>query len=267
MVIDPGKFDQTSPKDLLSSVAGIREKKGKGKREFELLEDLRQKALDYFLNLCFEKALFYQHGVMEERSKPKEKRNQKIITSSLKGMEGIINEAEKVIEAQKADRWRSRRYRFQGRLLDYQGKYNKAVDYYKQAVQFATKDPEYTEKKIPRQLEYEAFLAYSLLMSGKDKEGVKYSRLVWKKFFDSSDGKRLKNLSYATWAIWATGIPIRVGQAWGKVKGMEKKELKKWLDEALKLIAKPVLEDPLIGKVDFAFRKDEIRALERELKL
>jgi len=266
VVLSPKKFSQTKPVEILKKVATVRERKGKGESELKLVDSLVDKAFDYFVNLLFEKALFLQHTVIEEMSKPERERDEKVVKLYIKRMGDVVSLASKLIYLLKAKRLYSRVHRFEGRVFDYAENYSEAVKAYKKALKYYTLDPEFIETGIPRNLEYKAFLAYSTIMAGKVKEGLKMSRQIWNEFISGKTGLRLKKISYGTWAIWATGIPIRVGLASQKVKGIDRKEVLRWLEEAEKLIEKPVKKDKFLGDVDFAIRKGEIQSLKTAIR-
>jgi hypothetical protein len=249
-------FEQLTPSEVLFKIANLREKRGKGKKEQELLAEISDKALDYYLSLLFEKALFCQHEVMEEKDK-----------TSLEKMKREVVNIYRLVRSLKLERWYSRVYRFEGKAMDYSKKYNEACVYYKKAIKNARKDPEYLEKKVPRVLEYQAFLANSTMMSGEVKKGMVMSRKIWEEFIKGDTGIGLKKQSYTTWAIWATGIPIRVARAAKLFKEINKNEVASWLDEASKLIVKPVTNDSLVGSVDFEIRKAEIIKAKKLLDL
>ena len=258
---------ESTPKEVLNAIAHIREKKGKGKQTLVLIEKVLIVAQDYVVRLYLEKVLVYQHEVMEDRSKPESKQNKSRQAKYVKKMEETTLEAKSYIERYKLYRWESRIQRFLGRVADYKKDFSKAVIYYKRAIATAKKDPEYVAERIPRWLEYEAFLAYSLLMFGKVNEGFSMSRRVYKKFDTTSEGKFLRKKDYPTWAIWKTGVPISVG-FWflEKKDGLSKKELLSWLKEAEGDLSVPKGSKRWIGKVDFGFRLDEIKAIRRQLK-
>jgi tetratricopeptide (TPR) repeat protein len=264
---DTKDIKTTAPDLILKKLATLREKKKKGKKEFELLDKILAFAHDYVVTLYLEKALFYQHSFMEERSKPKDRQNQKVFRQSLKGMRASVEQAMEYVEKYELKRWLSRVCRFLGRVADYSNKFDDAMGFYKKAIKESKHDPEFTEEGVPRWLEYEAFLAYSLMMSGELEKGLKFSKTVWKKFFDTREARKLRRNDYPTWAIWATGIPIRTAEALlKKSKDLDKKEIINWLKEAEKLIRRPRTSKKWKGMVDFGFRKEEVATLKRKLK-
>lgn len=258
---------ESVPRQVLDKIALIREKKGKGEQTLALIDRTLIAAQDYIVRLYLEKVLVYQHEVMEDRSRPEGKQDKTRQKRFVKKMEDATDEARIYVKRHNLERWEARIQRFLGRVADYKGKYSKAITHYKKAIATAKKDPEYVTERIPRWLEYEAFLAYSTLMSGKVGEGLSMSRKVYKSFDTTSDGKFLKRVDYSTWAIWKTGIPIRVG-FWFLEKryGINKKELLNWLTEAEGELRVPKKSKRWVGKVDFGFRLDEIASIRGRLR-
>lgn len=258
---------ESKPKEVLDVIAHIREKKSKGRQTLALVDKALIAAHDYVARLYLEKVLVYQHEVMEDRSKPEGKQNKSRQVRYIRKMQEATNDAKAYVEKQKLKRWESRIYRFLGRVSDYKREYSKAISHYRRAIATAKKDPEFVQERIPRWLEYEAFLAYSTLMSGKKDTGLAMSRKVYKRFDTTAEGKFLKRHDYPTWAIWKTGIPVRIG-FWfiEKGNGLSKKELLDWLAEAKGALKVPAGSKRWVGKVDFQFRLDEIASIKRRIE-
>lgn len=255
---------ESKPKEVLDVIAHIREKKGKGAQTLALIDKALTAAHDYIVRLYLEKVLVYHHEVMEDRSKPEGKQNKSRQSRYVRKMEKATLEAKVYVDRHRLIRWESRIQRFLGRVADCKSEYSKAATHYKKAIKVAKKDPEYAQEQIPRWLEYEALLAYSLLMSGR--AGLKTSRRVYKKFDVTPEGKFLRKQDYPTWAIWKTGIPIRVG-FWflERGDGINKEDLLDWLKKAERDLKIPKGSKRWIGKVDFGFRLDEIASIRRKL--
>jgi hypothetical protein len=177
-------------------------------------------------------------------------------------MEQVVADAEYLINKYKLYQWRSRLYRFKGRVADYRNDFEVAIVNYKKAILFAKSDPEYKEKKIPRWLELEAFLSYSVLMSGKRK-GLELSKKIYDRFENTTEGKRLKRADYTTWAIWRTGIPIRtINALFNKKMDFDKEMVINWL----KLAEKDLHPAKSVKTwADFGFRKGELNALKKKI--
>ncbi|MFC1710383.1 hypothetical protein ACFL0F_01850 [Patescibacteria group bacterium] len=152
---------------------------------------------------------------------------------------------------------------FLGRCSDYQKKYIKAIKHYQDAIETVKLDPEYIDG-FPRQLEYQAFLCYSVMMSGNVKKGLKLSQIAYRDFDNTKDGKRLKSKDYTTWAIWKTGIAIRAVNTLVDVnsKLLTKDEMIEWIDEAKELLTPP---KGVKVWVDFGFRKTEVENIYKKL--
>ena len=252
----------TSPKKVLELIAQAREKKYKGSQTLQLIEKAIEMTHDYIVNLYFERAHIYQLNYMTERDKL-EKGNKKKMKNALISMEKYIKETEKYIKENNLKRWLHRIYRFNGKVNEYKKNYKKAVEYYKVSLRYWKKDPEVVRESLPRNFELQGFLASVLIMAGKPKEGLRLARSIYKKYDLTIGGKALKKKDYTTWAIWRTGCVIYAvrGLLEGKVK-MDKSEVIDWLNEAERY-----LNPPKSVKVwaDFKFRKDEIKALKKQL--
>lgn len=252
--------------EIKDYIATIREEKGKSEETLKVIDQALGAAQDFVVTLILEKHIVYQHEVMEERAKPFSMQNENRIKLFTQKMEDAAKEAGTFVKQNKLDRWASRVQARLGRVADYKGEYKKAIRYYQKAIETADEDPEQKEEGIPRWLECQGFLAYSTLMSGKVAEGLAMSKRVYRKFDDTKEGKSLRRRDYPTWAIWKTGIPVRVG-FWfiESGDGLSKKELLGWLKEAEGDLSVPKGSKRWIGKVDFGFRKDEIASIRREI--
>jgi len=245
---------------IKKTVTSIREKRGKSESTLKVLDNVIKNIQDLIVSLLLEKHLLYQHQVMEELAKNKPDAKKK--EAAIHNMYIATIAAEKYVRTHKLTQWDSRINRCLGRVADYKGEYMKAIKYYKLAIKTCRKDPEYTVDKTPRWLEYEAYLAYSVMMLGEVDKGMMLSRKIYRKFLTDKHALDLKKRDYPTWAIWITGIPIRAARAVVELeqKG-RKQEIVGWLNEAYKLIETPIGSNKWIGKVDFGFRKQEINNL------
>lgn len=250
---------------ISNEISSLREKKGKSEETIRLTDGVLDSAHDFVVNLMLEKHLLYQHIVMEEDAKKKVKRDIKRRNKGLSNMEKATSDALVYVEKNNLIRWLSRVNRCLGRVADYKGKYKHAINYYKKAIKHAKFDPEVVKGGVPRELEYSAFLAHSYMMSGQVDKGLKLAKDTYRKF-DKGVGTRLKKKDYPTWAIWKSGIPIRMIDGLIRLgKDFDKGKMVGWLDEAEELLSVPKGSKKWLGKVDFGFRKDEVTALRRIL--
>ncbi len=258
-------FLLNSPFESISkSILLLREQKGREEDALSWIDKAISFGKGFVANLYFERILVFQHLVMGEDSKPDGKRDVKKKNEALANMEAATLVAQKYVTENKLKSWKSRTYRFLGRLYDYKGKFLKSIEAYKKAIPLAKFDPEFVEKRVPRQLELEAFLSFSLIMSGQTKKGLDLAQMTFKKFNDSKDGESLKSMDYFTWAVWKSGIPIRtIGALQSKKISFDKKKLLSWLKEV-----ESDLNPPKSKKFpgDFTLRRDEIEALKRRLQ-
>jgi len=256
----------TPPRAVLDSIAHIREQKGKEKEVLALIEEAIKSGNSYVIQLFWEEFIVYQHVIMSERAKEEGEKDAEKMRKALLGMEIAIKEAEYYIKKYKLNQWGHRLHRFLGRLYDYKGLFNKAAVEYKKAIPLARQDPEVKEKGYPRWLEVEAFLSFSLIMSGKTKEGIALAKEVFGKLKAGPDGRDLKKKDYFTWAVWLSGIPIRtIGALIDRNILFNRGEMLSWLSEAEGILVIPKAQSTW-GDKNFQFRKDEIVALRRKLR-
>ena len=256
----------TPPRAVLDSIARLREQKGKEKEVLALIEEAIKAGNSFIVQLFWEEFIVYQHVVMAERAKAVGEADQKKVRQALLGMERSVNEAEYYIKKYKLNQWGHRLHRFLGRLYDYKGLFNKAVVEYRKAIPLARQDPEVKEKGYPRRLEAKAFLSYSLIMSGKTKEGVELAKEAYGQLREGPDGKYLKKKDYFTWAVWLSGIPIQtIGGLLDKNIVFNRGEMLSWLSEAEGVLVIPKGEATW-GDKNFQFRKEETSALRRKLR-
>lgn len=251
-------------KKISEAIEYIRERKGKEGTALAWIDEAIRFGKGFITNLYFERILVYQHMVMEEDSKPEGEKNQTKRRSALAKMEAATYVAMEYVQRNKLKEWESRAYRFLGRLENYRGEYKKSVAAYKKAISLASLDPEYVEKGIPRWLELESMMTSPLILSGQVKTGVWLAKKTFKKYDTNLEAKRLKKKDYFTWAVWKSGIPIRVLAALEDKKVLyDKTEMLGWLNQAEALLIKP-RGVKVWG--DFDIRRDEIVALKRRLQ-
>lgn len=248
---------------ITKAVAAYREKKEK---TVDIIDELISKATSLIVQMHLEKMLFYQHEVMKEDAKISSEINKNNRKKSLKLMEKSAMDAQKFVEDNDLGQWRARTYRAMGRVSDYKKQYKKAIKYYQEAIKNYKKDPEYIKERVPRNLEYNAFLSFSTIMSGSVKKGLHLAKKTYDEF-RKGEGLKLKKVDFPTWAIWMSGIPIRTIKAViEKNASFSKQELLEWLKDAEKHLRVPRGSKKWLGKVDFELRKDEITAVKRMLE-
>jgi len=254
---------ETPPKKVLEIIAHAREKKYESEETLVLIEKAIDMTHDYIVNLYFERAHIYQLIYMTERDRL-EKGDKRKLTEGLKKMEKYIRVTEKYIFGNNLKRWLHRIYRFYGKINEYKKSYKKAVYYYKKSLTYWKTDPEVVREGLPRNFELKGFLASAMIMAGEAKEGLKLAKSTYQVYEKTEEGRALKKKDYTTWAIWRTGCVIYAarGLIEGKVK-MDKEEIVRWLTEA-EMYLNP--QKSVKVWADFAFRKDEIKALKKLLK-
>lgn len=233
----------TSLEEIRQEIGKLREQKGKEKETLKLINEALLFGHDFVVNLFFEEALTYQHLYMNDNSNKK----------ALLDMEKTILKASFYVNKYKITKLNSRMFRFMGRVADYRGQYKKAINYYKKSIKFVKLDPEPF-----RILELQAFLSYSIIMSGEYTKGYKLAKNIYDKLINSTEGKNLKKNDYTTWAIWMSGITIRTVSALvDKKVNFNQTEIENWIKDTEKYLDK---------KDAFSYRKTEIKELWTKLQ-
>lgn len=233
----------SSFEEIRQEIGKLREQKGKEAETLKLINEALLFGHGFVINLFFEEALTYQHLYMSDLSNKK----------ALSDMEKTILKASFYVNKFKLNEWNSRLYRFVGRVADYRGQYKKAISYYKKAIKFVNLDPEPF-----RVLELEAFLSYSIMMSGEYVKGYKLAKNIYDKFINSTEGKNLKKNDYSTWVIWMSGITIRTVEALiVKKVNFNLKDIESWIKDTEKYLEKDG---------SFSYRKMEIKNIWTKLK-
>ena len=238
-------FEKSTFGHIQEAISSLREKKGKEKETLSLIDRAIRFGQGVVVNLLWERILVYQHLVMQGNRK------------ALPKMEAATLAAGKYVKQNNLTEWESRYLRFLGRLYDYKGKFSESVKAYKKAIPLARIDPDFVKKGYPRWFELEGFLSHALVMSGKVNEGIRLAKETFEKFNKSPEGKFLKKKDYYTWAIWKSGIAIRM------IEALHSKRFLPWLAE-VESDLNPARGIKIWG--DFSLRKDEIAALKRRLE-
>ena len=233
----------TSLEEIRQEIGKLREQKGKEAETLKLINEALLFGHDFVINLFFEEALTHQHLYMNDNSDKK----------ALSDMEKTILKASFYVNKYKITKLNSRLFRFMGRVADYKRQYKKAISYYKKAIKFVNLDPEPF-----RILELEAFLSYSILMSGDHIKGYKLSKKIYNKFITSPEGKKLMKNDYNTWVIWMSGITIRTIDALTSKKvNFNLIDIENWIKDTEKYLSE---------KDAFSYRKMEIEKIWTKLK-
>ena len=249
----------SAKESLLEEIRILREQKGKERQTLTLINKSLKEGQDFVIELLWEEALIHQHSYMTKASH-----------EALQKMEIPIKIAQYFIQKFGLKKFGLKNYisrleRYLGRINDYKGNFEDSIKNYKKAIKYAHLDPFYLNESKPVRLELEGFLSYALLMSGEVEVGLSMARVVYQKF-EEKEGKELKARDYPTWAIWRSGIPIRIVEGLiNKKEKFDRGKMLSWLDQAEKLIQKPVYSKRWGGKVDFSFRKEEFRKVRKNL--
>lgn len=239
----------TSPEEITKYISILREQKGKEKEVLKVVNDALSFGHDFVANLFFEEALTNQHLYMNDNSNKK----------ALIDMQNSVLRAGHYINKYNLTKWQSRYFRFLGRVEDYKKDFKKSSLYYKKAIKYVNLDPDVANKVLPRKLELEGFLAYSMIMSG-NVNGFKLSRDLFNKFSNTKEGLELKNKDYTTWVIWFSAVVINTYNAlYSKKIKFDTKLAQFWVNT--------VHGELSSKKDDYLYRKKELSNLMEKMKL
>lgn len=255
-------MEKAQIRDRLKSLSGLRGEKGRDEEALKMANEiLKEGGMEPKLEaqVWLEKSLIWQHIFTNEKNK-REGGDKEKIEEAKKEMEKAIQTAEKIMEEGKVDRGDAdlRIDMFLGEVAMEKGDYQKAREAYEKAI-------EVVSNPINR-LEFKARLCEPLIMLGETEEGIRLAQATDEEF-DTGVGEELKEKDYTTWAIWKSGIWIRVARSLEK-KGKigEYKELvssriseaEEYLDES-KILRNKWAKNP------FNIRLDEIELVKKYL--
>lgn len=254
--------------DWRLALATLREKKGMEDVVVHLGDALLESASLLGLHtdvveLYQENALSGQHMMMNELARAGGSTETDMYKRGLEIMAEAVYKAHGYIQEHNLNSMLPRSYRYLGRVEDYKGNYREAAEYYTQSIPLF----EAVENPLVRvnRLEIQGFLAFSLIKSGKIKEGLDLAARTSSDFKESPDGIELRQADYYTWAVWASGIPIRTVEALIDTRALkDKKWAEGWINQAEGLLVIPE-GDETWGDKNFDYRKDEIRRVRGKL--
>ena len=246
----------------------MREEKGREEETLQLIKQVREGAImlgehEHVVNLYWEEHLIGQHMIMTERDKPEVQRNRERGAEGLRIMAEATIKGQNYIEANNVESLKPRSHRFLGRVADYKGEFEKSKRHYEKAVELFEEEKDLLNRV--NRLEIQGFLAYSQVMLEDTNGGIELGRLTFVEFDVSPDGKKLKESDYFTWAVWKSGVAIRIiDEVVDRDNKYDKEEMGLWLEQAEEILVIPE-GDETWGDKNFQFRKDEIAAIRRKL--
>lgn len=259
-IMDGYKLTPESTPSVLQHIGQTREQKGISELLIPQIDDVYQQAekmgdFTTAIVLSQEKLLCAQHLVMENKKNP-----QKI----LKGLSIMKSTMNQMISLQKDNVdttdpvVNARSFRFLGRLSDTLHQYPRSEKFYRQGLEFF--EPLERIDQRYQSLELSGFLAFSLLKQGKD-GWFDLTQQTLNDFDNSDEGLWLKNHDYKAWAIWKSGIEIRISSALINSKKLNEQyngNVESWLSDA----------DAILqingNREEFGFRMQELKALTQE---
>lgn len=255
------------------ALAAVREKPGMEEVTISLARALRGMCESLGLhpdvvNLYWEEFLAGQHIMMNELAKPEKGRLTQLLDRGLDVMGRSAKDAHQyILDNPGLEEQEKRSYRFLGRLYDYKQDYPLAIENYKKSIEMFDKE----EDQMIRvnALEIAGFLCFSLIMNGQIDEGRDLAVKTFSDYFDSEAGRELKSTDYYTWAVWASGVPIRIIGALVQVEAINPNQIE-WANDWLKR-AEEVLIFPdgseTFGDKNFEYRKNELQSVRERLAL
>lgn len=230
---------------ILTQIGIEREKKGTSETLIPHIQNVREEAeklgeKSTVLQLYQEEFLSAQHIVMEEKAK-RLRANPVRAAKGIFIMERTSKTMEKYAEANGENldpAIKARVYRFLGRNADHKGQYKKSEQFYRKGLEYFDHSTK-PEERFNR-LEFLGFFSYSLIKQGKTEEGVSLAQQTLKDFDDSDEGKWLKENNYYTWAVWKSGIEIRITEHIIKTKDSKHSDLAEtFLSDAENILVMP----------------------------
>jgi hypothetical protein len=224
-------------------------------REKMIEAELHEDAVDFF----WEEYLYGKHLVMDERDvdrKGSERYNQ-----GLGMMRKMAKEAHQYIVKHNVKNKLTRSHRFVGEMSQFDGDLDSAVRHFSQAISRFDEEEDFDQRI--NGLELRGFLAEALVLTGAIDEAVDLTVNTFE-FYDKGDGKILKEKDYDTWAIWKTGVPIKVWHGVfdsnASLSNEQRKALENMLDQADSVLA---IKETW---ADFQRRKNEIVVIREKLE-
>jgi len=238
-------------------VAGLREERGKEKEALEMADSLLKEiekengGAKLEAQVWLEKSLIWQHLLESRMSEGNQG-----VDEARNEMMMAIKQAEMVMEDGGVDRGDETL-----RIDVFLGKAAMEVDDYEGAKQAYERAIEVVNDET-KTLEFKAHLCEPVILLGEVKEGVRLAQQTDGEF-DEGVGEELKNGDYITWAIWKSGLWIRVAKALKKVgKLAEYEELVMGkLTEAEEYLNEDKIETKKWTEKPFEIRLDQIKEI------
>lgn len=246
-----------------TAVAALREKPGLETVTLNLIRAVRagceehEDLHEHIPQLYWEQSLVGQHMVMTQRDLPEGERSSAITQRGMVIMSSGVELAHEYIEEHDMTHLFGASYRFLGRVATYEDEHNKAKSFYEQSRDIYLKEEDPIARS--RYLELQAFLTHAMIMTDEAEEGYLLATQTHQAFMESEEGNKLKEHDYATWAIWASGVPIHVAHALIEIDevGDKRDGLLSWLGDVESILILPEGVETWSDE-NFTFRRNEI---------
>lgn len=247
----------------LKEIATLREIKGKEKQALKLTDELEESAQkeknhEVLVKLNWERALVWQHVAMSEATT--DNPDQSVIKDAYEKMGIYSKMADEIITQNNLQNLKPPSYRFLGQYFRLTGDLPRAKDYYKKAIDM------FEHAKSAQSLELKGFLAHVLIMMGQLEQGLELAKKTYEEYDTYEPALELRQKDYFTYAVWRSGIFLRIVDTLVKSgKPFDKDLVHKYLDLSENLLKKP---DDVInwGDPNFSFRIDELNKAKKLLE-
>jgi hypothetical protein len=269
------KVTKENLQSIRGEIASLRERKGENDKTLQMIRWARGGAEaigahEDVVDLYWEEYLIGKHIIMEARdqeglwSLPLKAKD---IAKGFLMMRNSALKAEDYIQANEVESKRARSGRFLGETSMLQRNYKDAVKHFRNSVEIFKRMENWRDRV--NGLEISGFLAEAMILSGRIEEGIGIARKTFLSY-DKGDWELLKKEDYYTWAVWKSGCVIK---AWHALlaRGVSiNEDLKDGMVDMLvdgeEILRIPEGEETW-GDKDFSFRKSEILAIKKALKL
>jgi hypothetical protein len=155
----------------------------------------------------------------------------------------------------------TRSHRFMGEVSQFDGDFSSAVRHFSQAISLFDEEKDFDQRI--NGVELRGFLAEALILTGATDEAINLAVETFK-FYDKGDGKVLREKDYDTWAIWKSGVPIKVWQGVFDSNTTLLSEQRETLENMLGQAESTLMIEETWA--DFQHRKNEIVAIKKKLE-
>lgn len=237
---------------IRQEIGALREQKGKEQETLALIRPTREAARllglhEDVVDLFWEECLTAKHMLMNN---PRDELARPLFKTAAMAADAYIEENH--VESK-----RPRSQLFLGQAAMLEGEDEEAVKRFTEGINLfeGSSDPDERENA----LELRGCLAEALIRAGRIEDGIHEGFDVLSDY-DKDAGASLRERDYYRWAVWKSGVSIKVWEAvldnGIHLSEEERGKLSKALDEAQEILS---------GNFDFQYRKDQISRIRKRL--